>query len=452
MDAQGLPVADATVVLFADSARPTVVNGEVQRADGLTFLKTSKDGALSVQSQHRNTNALVLARSGYALVKMADVQATISLSAWGKIAGTVKIADQVGVDQLIRVGGHLKGPGGRVDFSAQTRSDSKGAFRFDQLPAERHKLKRMVLLDEHTEMAPLCQQVQVQSGQTTRTQMGGQGSPMVGRVVWENSKTTYPINYGLLNLQIKPDQAHRNTYQFKVNADGTFRIEDVLPGTYNIAGAMQIPNSQNHYSDSKRIIRGNKSVTVAAPSENPNTDSASDNPKTYILSIIKMSPRVGETAMDFEVPLLSPQKPTQPFNSTKAARFKLSDHKGKLVLIQFWATWCGSCVREMPHLQEVWQKYGNNDHFEMISLALNGNPNDPTQFAYKKNLPWKHGFLEGWSSKTPVAGDYGVKSIPRIFLVGPDGTVQGSLLRGSAILKTLDQAMAKHHFISADRK
>ena len=359
------------------------------------------------------------------------------------------ISDQTGVDQLIRINGTINGSAGKVDFSAYTRSDSDGVFGFDQLPEGQHHLKRMIQIDEQTEMAPISQIIRVQSDQTTQTQLGGLGRPMIGRVVWEYSKTTYPINYGLFSLLSQSNQDHGNTYQFMVNDDGTFRIEDVLPGTYTLAGTMIKPNSQNNYDSKNRIIRGDKVITVTLPSNDPGDDFTPMKPKTDTLTIIKMSPRVGDLAMDFDVPLLTPEDPTQPLNTTDATRFKLSDHKGKVVLVQFWATWCGSCVREMPSLQQVWEKYGSNKHFEMISLALNGSPDDPTEYAKNKNLEWKHGFIGPWDSDTPVAGDYGVKSIPRIFLIGTDGSIQGSLLRGHAILKTVDQVMTKNQFAPA---
>jgi thiol-disulfide isomerase/thioredoxin len=122
---------------------------------------------------------------------------------------------------------------------------------------------------------------------------------------------------------------------------------------------------------------------------------------------------------------------------------KLSDYKGKLVLIDFWASWCGPCRKANPHVVEIYNKY-KDQGFDVFSVSLDGIDSrtaerigDPAQvkeqIASSKErwlgaiaqdqLAWPGHVsdLKKWESGP--AGDYGVRSIPQTFLVGRDGKI-----------------------------
>jgi peroxiredoxin len=120
------------------------------------------------------------------------------------------------------------------------------------------------------------------------------------------------------------------------------------------------------------------------------------------------APEVGKMAPDFVK------------KDTSGTSVSLKQFRGKVVLIDFWATWCGPCVASLPELQKHWQKF-NNRNFMVLSVSLDYDPAEWRSFINAYRIGWVN--LLDTESGGSVTQLYNVDAIPMTLLVGRDGKI-----------------------------
>ena len=142
---------------------------------------------------------------------------------------------------------------------------------------------------------------------------------------------------------------------------------------------------------------------------------------------------IGKPLLDFDFVALNGEKK------------KLSDFKGKVILLDFWGTWCGPCIAEIPNLLKVYNKY-KSFGFEIISISSDLMMNSKTQdefklFVEQRNMDWTHTLDD---KNQTIHRLYEISHWPTLYLIDKNGVIikNENVLRGSLLEKTLDEVFA----------
>ncbi len=125
-------------------------------------------------------------------------------------------------------------------------------------------------------------------------------------------------------------------------------------------------------------------------------------------------------------------------------KFDLSEYKGKIVVVDFWATWCPPCRAALPGLMKLHERF-HAKGFEVVGVSLDPDLDKLGAFVEENKLPWINlvGEKDGDEMKFPLAEKYEIDAIPSMFLVGKDGKVLARDLSEKELEKKLDELLAK---------
>ena len=129
----------------------------------------------------------------------------------------------------------------------------------------------------------------------------------------------------------------------------------------------------------------------------------------------------------------------------------LANYKGKVVLVDFWATWCAPCLRELPNTLKVYQKY-HSQGFEVVGISLDDDQPQLEKFIKENNIAWPQ-FFDGKGRDNKLALKYGVDAPPNFYLLDREGKIigidrypdiHGKGLRGDELEAAVANALKKN--------
>lgn len=439
----GTPAVGAEIGLATRENRASLDMGRFDRSqNSAEVVKTDDQGRFSFAPQDSEPFVLIaLHEQGFGLMTREKLQQSgrIELHSWGRLAGQVLAGDQPDAHCRVTFLPQLPelGRGGHyiLSYGYDTTTDNQGRFEFDRVIPGSGTVARVVVTEflQSWLNSPGWQTpVEVRAGETTQVTVGGSGRPVVGQVQLDHQpdvaidwKTNEPVDIHAWNRETGQRAETFFRCLANVDASGRFRVPDVPPGTYRLSLPVNNPPSPNACGAGAAIGKATLDFTIPAIPEGRSNEPFDAG---TITATLFDTLDAGEVAPDFLAEQLG------------GGTLRLSDLRGKLVVVDFWATWCGPCLAEMPALKELHKRFGSDQRFALLGLSCDNEAAPAHKYAQDNALGWLQAHVG--TTSVGVASKYTVRSLPATFLIGPDGKVLAKGLRGDELQRAVAAALA----------
>jgi thiol-disulfide isomerase/thioredoxin/protocatechuate 3,4-dioxygenase beta subunit len=132
--------------------------------------------------------------------------------------------------------------------------------------------------------------------------------------------------------------------------------------------------------------------------------------------------------------------PDARFETLSGTKMSLAELRGEVVLLDFWATWCGPCLAEVPNFKKVHERFGQREDFVMISVSLDQSRARLADFVKEEKIAWPQVF-DGKAWEAELAEKFGIQAIPATFLIDKEGKVAAVNLSGEALVGEIDKLL-----------
>lgn len=314
-------------------------------------------------------------------------------------------------------------------FGGRATTGADGKYRFIGLGPGRYHLHRMKSFNEQGggvsfSLSNSPREILLRPGQeVTVTFDRSAGKTIRGKVVDADGKESGNCIVSL--QQSKPFEPMRRLDVVRAGTSGEFTFMHVGPGDYQVLA--------QHYTRSgagamcglgNNDQSGQANVTVAEDAE----------------VIVKLKP-LSQTERSKEIRIkgtISPQFAGDVLDGNKPIRS--SELSGKVVVIDFWATWCGPCMAVMPEMKKVYEKYRDRSDVVFLTVSLDNDENQLRKVMKEKDIEFPVLF-SGDGAKDEIAQAFGVGAIPTTFVILPSGRFASERVFGSQLVGTIEAAL-----------
>jgi thiol-disulfide isomerase/thioredoxin/uncharacterized GH25 family protein len=419
------PVAGADVYLVPSGDWFGTSNGKPGSEDDGVRGKTDADGRFALPAQKDDFALIVFADAGTATLKRSELTSAdtvIRLAPWARVRGTILVQGKPagGITVYGNANPTILADGNHViarQYNFETSKD--GTFDLPRVFPGPLRLTRDI--PNH---APgrawyiTLGVIDAKPGDDLQVELG-QGVAVTGRLEIPPGKP-WMIRQSRAEPKGKPHV--EGLENVEVLDDGRFRIDGLSPGEYTMHVALHEFPPENSCGWGRVVGEFDKDFTVSTGAQA--FDIGNVPPSPIVARLLK----VGDVPPDFTVKMLD------------GSELQLTKLKGKVVLVDFWATWCAPCIAEIPNLQKVVDTHKGDSRFVVVSLSIDESGDDLTRFVKSMKMTWPQARI---GIESPTARDYGATAVPLTFLIGPDGRLLARDLRGDELAKAAKSALAK---------
>jgi protocatechuate 3,4-dioxygenase beta subunit len=439
----GQPLADAQVAVGTPGRPVSLADGHMQSMATET-VTTGPDGRFTLLPESEAYTVVAVHESGFgrATQKEFEQKGEIRLEAWGRIEGQVRKGTAGVPEQTIYI--NSQDPSQNrpaVNSYFQLVTDKEGKFLAERVVPGEVVLYREGRREQTNSFAGV-QRVTVKAGETVKVTLGGAGRAVTGRFsppMGASGKIDW--RYFMFQLQAerkapkvpadvaaKDPDAVQKWYEAwlasddgkashlddqptycRVREDGTFQLDDVPGGNYYLCACLFEKPDDAAGSAAVRAI-GNVVKQVRVPGDDAG-DAPMDLGAIELKSVRSLT--IGDVAPAFEAKTLA------------GKTVRLSEHRGKYVLLTFWAGWLSHSPRETSMLAGLRKQYGKDDRFVMVGLNLDPKIEDARSYALVCGMTEPQAHLGDWAKAT-LPREYGIAMLPSYILIGPEGKIEAN--------------------------
>jgi beta-lactamase regulating signal transducer with metallopeptidase domain/protocatechuate 3,4-dioxygenase beta subunit len=470
--ADGKPLIGARVYRGGrEEGNLSLHNGAVQtgRNSGRE-VRTAPDGTFPIPPLVKPWVVLIVGDDCYAFASQETLRASPRVQArpYARVRGRYLIGGRPGANLPILLRGIIQDRSTMLNtilVHHEATTDDEGRFQFDKvIPTNDLHVGRHDPGDGPGRIWSLGVPVRVEPGATATVTIGGRGRPVVGRVElpegWtapvdftEDSSagiesnrpwTPYPLELFRGKTSLQDGESSRWLQQWRESAegrdyrdrrvaesiglspDGSFRLDDVPAGEYRLSLRV---NEQAPFGETGPFARLVQVFTVP-----PVPGGRSDEPLD--LGPLRLRPRVtlkpGDPAPGFEVTTVDGKRLAVP-----------GDFQGKVLLLDFGTLWDQQSAIQITRLNDVYQKFGKDPRFVILSLTLAADDAETRKYVADKGEPWPQAIVGPFPN--PIATAYGVHdwNVWGAILIGPDGKLAAPRLFSAEIARTVGEVLGR---------
>jgi peroxiredoxin len=442
LTAGGQPAAEAEVGWVGPDDRAFLTDGRFStrgysyQADQI--VKTGADGRFELDRTRDEGLIVAVHADGYAAVKSTEFTngSKVTLIPWARVEGSIVPGTPDGKQLTIAVEQAMSSEALEAEpvrWMFDEVSITGNRFAIEHVPATPLHVGAVIRW-EHSDPAYL----NPEPGKTYSVEIGTRGRAVTGRIVhpapgakmeMSDPRRLHAVAYRTdpeppMPAEIKSvtrasfqwlwrdaDTAYDRSKTFQkrfvpeITDDGEFTFAALAPGKYEFVVNYHVPLGEN-------VSCGRGVLDAVAVSEFTVPDSKATS--TVRVPDVRLRllgyPKVGEAAPLFEA------------KTFDGGTVKLADLRGKVVLLDFWASWCTPCVAQLPQVQQLYETFGADEKFAMIGMSLDWEIEKAKRFLAGRQLKWPQVSL-GNMDTSAVVKQYGVGSIPMTVLIDPEGKI-----------------------------